>query len=593
MGRVTKFALALLLGLTVASTALAEEAKKCSLQAIAVLPVTMDGMSPTIPVKINGTDTKLVADSGAFYSIISEAAANRYGMTKGATPFGLMAKGVNGKVSLQLYVAQDFDLAGILLHKVEFLVGGREFSSDWAGFLGQNILGLADVEYDLANGVIRLFKPKDCGKAMLAYWAGSKGASILTIDPLGPEHRSTTSKAWVNGKAVRVLFDTGASTSVLNRSTAEKVGITLSSQDVEPAGLGYGFGKRLVESWISPVASFAIGDEHILNTRLRVGEVDLQDSDMLIGADFFLSHRVFVANSQHKLYFTYNGGPVFKLSRSGPPSTATSMASVPDSAAPTDAAGLTRRGSAFAARRDFVSAAADFTKAIELDPTVAQHYFDRANVRLMLGQKLLAKEDLDQGVKIDPTKADGLIARGALYLSENDLTRAEVDFKAAMKAAPRDEVVILNVARIYQTFFHYDAAVAQYDVWIATYPKSDRLPQSYNERCWALALAGHDLDKALADCNTAIKLGKKNSAFLDSRGLTYLRLGRLDEAIADYDEAIKLQPRQAWSLYGRGLAKQQRGLDGTADLQAGLAIQPNLAETAKRVGLVDGKGAAK
>ena len=34
---------------------------------------------------------------------------------------------------------------------------------------------------------------------------------------------------------------------------------------------------------------------------------------MLIGADFFLSHHVYVANSQRKLYFTYNGGPVFNL----------------------------------------------------------------------------------------------------------------------------------------------------------------------------------------------------------------------------------------------------------------------------------------
>jgi len=35
---------------------------------------------------------------------------------------------------------------------------------------------------------------------------------------------------------------------------------------------------------------------------------------MLIGADFFLSHRVYVASSQNRLYFTYNGGPVFDLS---------------------------------------------------------------------------------------------------------------------------------------------------------------------------------------------------------------------------------------------------------------------------------------
>jgi hypothetical protein len=37
------------------------------------------------------------------------------------------------------------------------------------------------------------------------------------------------------------------------------------------------------------------------------------DFDMLLGADFFLSHHILISNSQHKLYFTYNGGPVFDL----------------------------------------------------------------------------------------------------------------------------------------------------------------------------------------------------------------------------------------------------------------------------------------
>jgi hypothetical protein len=65
-----------------------------------------------------------------------------------------------------------------------------------------------------------------------------------------------------------------------------------------------------VQTWIAPFASFRIGDEEIRNTHLRIGDTGLRDVDMLIGADFFLSHRIYVASSQHKLYFTYNGGPV-------------------------------------------------------------------------------------------------------------------------------------------------------------------------------------------------------------------------------------------------------------------------------------------
>jgi hypothetical protein len=33
---------------------------------------------------------------------------------------------------------------------------------------------------------------------------------------------------------------------------------------------------------------------------------------MIIGADFFMAHRIYVARSQGKIYFTYKGGPVFQ-----------------------------------------------------------------------------------------------------------------------------------------------------------------------------------------------------------------------------------------------------------------------------------------
>ena len=36
-----------------------------------------------------------------------------------------------------------------------------------------------------------------------------------------------------------------------------------------------------------------------------------QEPDLIIGADFFRAHRIFLANSQGKLYFTYSGGPIF------------------------------------------------------------------------------------------------------------------------------------------------------------------------------------------------------------------------------------------------------------------------------------------
>src|SRR6202035_3157438 len=115
---------------------------------------------------------------------------------------------------------------------------------------------------------------------------------------------------------------------------------------------------QLVQTWIAPVDSFKIGDEEIRHTSLRLTDTDFEGIDMLLGADFFLSHRIYVANAARKLYFTYNGGPVFNLdvapqSGSAPPSAAETTA-----AEPVSAADFARRGTAFTSRREYDKAIA-------------------------------------------------------------------------------------------------------------------------------------------------------------------------------------------------------------------------------------------
>ncbi len=108
-----------------------------------------------------------------------------------------------------------------------------------------------------------------------------------------------------------------------------------------------------------------------------------------------------------------------------------------------------------------------------------------------------------------------------------------------------------------------------------------------NGRCWARALAGHDLDKAIGDCDRALRLRPKTAAFLDSRGLARLRNGDLDKALADYNAALALEPNMAWSLYGRGIAEHRKGMtaQGKADIDAAIALQKDLPERAKKIGL--------
>jgi tetratricopeptide (TPR) repeat protein len=129
--------------------------------------------------------------------------------------------------------------------------------------------------------------------------------------------------------------------------------------------------------------------------------------------------------------------------------------------------------------------------------------------------------------------------------------------------------------------------VPNYDRWIASHRNDVDLPYVLNSRCWARALSGSDLDKALADCNEALDAKPDQAHFRDSRGLVYLRQEKLKNAVADYDEALKSNPKLAWAMFGRGLAYLRLGESdrGKADIAAARQLRPSIEAEAKAYGL--------
>lgn len=151
-------------------------AATCTLQKIADLPVTMSGRNATIPAQINGQDARFFIDTGSFFSMMNPASAAKFGLKLGALDPHFRIMGVTGEVDAHVTTAKTLTFAGIPFSGVEFLVGEHGLGSA-DGLIGQNVLGGPDVEYDFANGVMRLFRPKDCGSASLAYWSPDSSAS--------------------------------------------------------------------------------------------------------------------------------------------------------------------------------------------------------------------------------------------------------------------------------------------------------------------------------------------------------------------------------------------------------------------------------
>jgi len=620
--------------------------KKCKISRVIELPITMNSLRPTIPVKINGKDAKFLLDSGAFYSIMSSATAAEYGLKLAPTPFGYRITGVGGAAGVDLTTVKEFTIAGIPLKNLEFLVGGSEVG----GLLGQNFLEKFDVEYDFANGAIRLFHTQDCDNTLLAYWLKpGQNYSAMHIDPIDPAHPYTVGVAYLNGKSVRVAFDTGAFTSVLSDRAAARAGVKTDSPGVVEAGYSRGVGRAQVKTYLARFESFRIGDsEEIKNAMLRFAELDIPFADMLLGSDFFISHRIFVANREHRVYLSYNGGPVFNLAKNGgtakadsgaakadagtakpdaantdagtspaqgpapqaPTASASSTPTTPATAAPAsaapasetaetgtlaaktpaateDAAVIARRGSAAAARRDFASALLDLTKAVELKPDEPEYYFERAKAYWGNGQTDLAIADFDRAIELKSDFLPAYLLRAELHLQKKDKSAAMADQATVDRLAAPQADLRFVLAELYGREEEYAQVIAQYDLWIKNHPDDSRMVNALGGRCLASALQNQDLDGGRKDCDRAIRLADKhnpaNANLYANRGLMLLREGDYRKAIEDFDANLKIQPQNARALYGRGVAEAR--LNRRADSERDIAAAEGLApKIAERFG---------
>jgi len=550
------------------------------------LPVRMIGSRAVATVGINGTDVPLVVDSGAFFSMLTPAAAEQLHLRLHSLPHGMSIQGLAGKAEAQAATVDRLQLFKGEVPNVEFVVGGNEDLPGTMGLLGRNILSLVDTEYDLAHGMVRLVIPSDaCEKAVMAYWAGGmQVAEVRLLHAFHEQQPSIRARVKINDATVTALFDTGATT-LLSLHAARSAG--LKDGDLTPNGRQYGIGTGSVKSWTAKIAKVDFGGEAIMNNTLVVDDYDMPDNDMLVGIDFFLSHRVYVSKQQSKMYFTYGGGPVFARNKGELADTAAADAAAASGAAAMTADALARRGEASLSRGNLASALADLDRACAMEPADANHRWARARVRLAMKDAPAARADLDKAIELAPQLAEARFTRAGLREAAHEREAALDDLAALDRILAPPSDIRRGMALLYGEMHMPAQSIAQWNQWLPAHLHDIGRPAALNARCWSRVELGTELDKALADCDEAIDIDDKNASFLDSRAWTYLRMGKLKKAQADFDRALEINPKSAWSLYGRG--QVQLGLGqaerAQADLAAARKERPGIDADAKRDGL--------
>jgi lipoprotein NlpI len=101
---------------------------------------------------------------------------------------------------------------------------------------------------------------------------------------------------------------------------------------------------------------------------------------------------------------------------------------------------------------------------------------------------------------------------------------------------------------------------------------------AFSNRCgwwWAKK----DPDRALSDCNEAIRADPAYATAYVNRGNAYLNKSDFDHAFADFNEAIRLDPKSAWAYTERGNLYKSKGDSdhALADFSQSIRLDPNYA----------------
>ena len=170
----------------------------------------MQGTQGMVAAKINGVDANLLVDTGAFFSSLDTSARERFALKRSIMPPNLRITGVGGVASFDVGRADTFEVGTFKLSSTDFLIGGPTFGSRAAGILGAERARRRPTSSTTSpTARCAMFKPEGgCAKTSLAYWAGDKSVGMLTLQSgdLGLEVIGT---AQVNGRTIKVLFDTG------------------------------------------------------------------------------------------------------------------------------------------------------------------------------------------------------------------------------------------------------------------------------------------------------------------------------------------------------------------------------------------------
>ena len=263
------------------------------------LAVTPMGNVPIVSLVVNGSPANFLFDTGAERTILTGPAARRLGVVP-HYEYARRMRSLGGAVAGGDARLRTLDLGGRTLPDVRVLVGSVSLpmvgDTPIDGLLGADFLADFEVDLDLARRRVLLYQAA-CPIAAPAW-----SAPYATIRANRSLHDRLFFPVDLDGHRLAALIDTGAQLTAVDATSTAALGVTGASLARDPVATLRGAAAEVVKSRAHRFTQLDIDGEVLRDPVIVVASLGLQDADLVLGADFLRSRRVWLSYRSHLIF---------------------------------------------------------------------------------------------------------------------------------------------------------------------------------------------------------------------------------------------------------------------------------------------------
>jgi len=203
-------------------------------------------------------------------------------------------------------------------------------------------------------------------------------------------------------------------------------------------------------------------------------------------------------------------------------------------------------GDNFMKDRQYSKAIKAYSRAIDIDPKLADAYKGRSIAYMVTNRFKFALKDIDKAHQLEPSNPEVLYFHGLINMNCGQYEAALSDFTKCIEIVDTLPTRILKKGRDRAGTYYYSTHVFT-------------TPAPYYQRSY-IHFMRKEYDKALSDINDAIHRNHPNLAGAYSiRGRIWLEKKQYEKGISDFNRVIEINSKDSRTYYLKAIACEHAG----------------------------------